>query len=125
MIPCHRCGKDAAPGWIVGFPPAPDSQKMGLCAEHDSEAARQEVLALWQTTLGRRMVESTASPGIDRMGELLVTVLFSNGGKLSFLCLQCAPTAHNSLELTEKNGNSTFIPMDQIKAYTVKKVSPK
>ena len=124
MIPCHVCAKDASLGWVVGFPPAPDSQKMGLCPDHDSEEARHEVLALWRATLGRRIVDSTASPNADRAIESLVTVLFIHGGKLSFLCLQCSPTAHGTLELIEKNGNSTYIPLDQVKAYTVKKVSP-
>lgn len=120
MIPCHVCGKNASPGWVVGFPPAPDSLKMGLCPEHDTESMRETVFSLWQDMLSGRIGAKNTATAPAPLLDLQVTVLFIAGGSMSFLCEQHTVTSQGTLELQQKNGGSTFIPLHQIKSYTVK-----
>ena len=122
MIVCHVCGKDASLGWIAGFPPAPDSQKMGLCPTHDTEELREKVFALWQEMLTQRIDTKTLHTDVPFLTDLQVTVLYIGGGSMSFLCEQHSVTPQGTLQLQQKGGGSTFIPLHQIKSYTVKPI---
>lgn len=117
MIPCQVCGKDASLNWVAGFPPAPDSMKMGLCSEHDSKVMREKVFKAWQKMLAKSIQLSSLD---NFKKEKKVNVLFSSGSSMSFLCIKCEPTQHNTLQIMEKTGESTFIPLDKIRSYTVK-----
>ena len=94
MIPCHICGKDASTGWTKGFIPAPDSQKMALCAEHDTPKNRLLVSRAWRDVNAREIAAVTsvarhkASPALH-----VVSVHFTGGGMLSFTCTACTPAA--------------------------------
>lgn len=120
MIPCHVCGKDAALGWVAGFPPAPDSQKMGLCPAHDTESEREKVFTLWQEMLTRRIGAKSSFSDGPVVQEFQITVLYSGGGSMSFICEQHSVTPHGTLQLHQKGGGSTFIPLHHIKSYTVR-----
>lgn len=120
MIPCHVCGKDASAAWVAGFPPAPDSMKMGLCADHDTESKREEVFVLWQDMLSTRIGAKNIQTDRLTLTDLQVTVLFMAGGSMAFLCQQHTVTAQGTLELQQKDGASTYIPLHQVKSYTVK-----
>lgn len=127
MIPCHICGKDASLGWITGLPPAPDSQKMALCAVHDTLANRATVSREWQkmmagdieavTTVARHKADVDAK-------TVLVTVRFTGGGMLSFTGVDCKPTEQNTLRIEEADGSLTFIPLQQVREYTVSPALP-
>lgn len=120
MIACHVCGEDASLGWIAGFPPAPDSLKMGLCPKHDSEEQREKVFTLWQEMLTKRIGAKNFLTDISFLKDLQVTVLYIGGGSMSFLCEQHSVTPQGTLQLQQKGGGTTFIPLHQIKSYTVK-----
>ena len=120
MIPCHICGRDASTGRVTGFIPAPDSQKLALCQEHDTEDNRLLVDAAWQEAYAAQLAgafsvaASKATPFTRK-----VTVHFTGGGLLSFACTACAPTDHDALRIDDAAGNHTFIPMRHIREYTV------
>lgn len=121
MIPCHICGIDASTGWTKGFVPAPDSQKMALCAQHDTEENRRLVAAAWLARQEKAVATLTtvarqkSSPGIQ-----LATVHFTGGGMLSFTCTRCAPTQQGTLLIEQPDGTHTFIPMQHVREYTIR-----
>ncbi len=127
MIPCHICGTDASTGWITGFVPAPDSQKLALCAGHDTPENRAIVSKVWEE---RQRSEIAAVSDIARHKAApdeanLVTVHFSGGGMLSFTCTSCAPTEQGTLRIEETDGTQTFVPMQHVREYTVRPVGKK
>lgn len=121
MIPCHVCGKDASTGWTKGFVPAPDSQKMALCAEHDTPQNRLLVSRAWRDVNAREIAAATsvarhkASPAL-----YVVSVHFTGGGMLSFACTACTPTAQGTLRIDDADGKQTYIPMQHIREYTIR-----
>lgn len=118
MIFCHVCGKTADTGWIVGLPPAPDSQKMGLCAEHDSFANRQKTLADWQTMMHRDVAEYTENTAIKAgFRHSLLHIFFHGGGSLSIPCLRCSVTPEKSLAIASPDGRMLYYPIAQIASY--------
>ena len=120
MIPCQVCGKDASTHWVAGLPPAPDSQKTGLCAEHDTPENRTKALRAWQEMLAADIatVESLARYKAAPE-ERLITVRFTGGGTLSFTGTSCRPTDQNTLCIEEVDGARTFIPLQQVREYTI------
>jgi hypothetical protein len=50
----------------------------------------------------------------------LITVRFTAGGLLSFMGTGCSPTEHNTLCIEEEDGGRTYIPMLQIRDYSVR-----
>lgn len=120
MIPCHVCGKDASTGWTMGFAPAPDSQKMALCAEHDTPSNQDKVREDWEKTLTKSigltndLIMHKAAPGVQ-----LLTVRFVGGGLLTFTCLDCEPTSQGSLRVDEVDGRHTFIPLQHVRTYSL------
>jgi hypothetical protein len=121
VIPCRICGRDASTGRVRGFVPAPDSQKLALCPEHDTEENRAAMERDWRELLEKdlalavSLAEHKAAPAV-----YAVTVRFIGGGTLSFTCLSCAPTAQNTLRIAEPDGTQTFIPMRHVRDYAVR-----
>ena len=120
MIPCRICGIDASTNWVTGLPPAPDSQKMALCAEHDTPQNRALVIKDWQQMLTGDIATAASVARHKAAPEMrLITVRFNGGGMLSFTGTGCTPTEHNSLRIDEADGSRTFVPLDQVREYTV------
>ena len=121
MIPCHICGKDASTGWTKGFIPAPDSQKLALCPEHDTAKNRLIVSNAWRE---RHEEEISAMTSIAKHKAVpalqVVSVHFTGGGMLSFVCTICAPTAQGTLRIDDADGKQTYIPMQHIREYTIR-----
>jgi hypothetical protein len=122
MIPCHVCGQDASTGWIVGLPPAPDSQKLALCSRHDTPKNRSLLERTWSDLLTRAIAaeESVIRHKASPPARKVITVRFTAGGVLSFVGANCAPTEHNTLCVEEEDGGRTYIPMHQVRDYTVR-----
>ena len=124
MIPCYVCGKDASAGWTAGFTPAPDSQKLALCAEHDSAAKRREVEEAWhQKQLHELAAHSLVAEQKASPGKMLATVHFTGGGMLSFTCTAVSPTEQGTLKIEQLDGTLTFLPMQHIKEYSIRPYS--
>ena len=119
MLPCAICGKDAATGWIVGFAPAPDSQKMALCPLHDSPDNRRRILRAWKETIRREMANAAriAAYQAARIPLFLLTIYFSSGGSVSLPSLACEQTDHNTLKVHNQDGSVSFFPMQQVRRY--------
>jgi hypothetical protein len=121
MIPCRICGRDASTGRVRGFVPAPDSQKLALCPEHDTAENRAAMELAW-----RELLEKDAALALSLAGHraaphvYAVTVRFVEGGTLSFTCLSCAPTPQHTLCIVEPDGAQTFIPLRHIRDYTLR-----
>ena len=121
MIPCHICGKDASTGWTRGFIPAPDSQKLALCAEHDTPQNRLIVSRLWRDLNTQEIAAATAVARHKAAPILqVVSVHFAGGGMLSFTCTACAPTGQGTLRIDDADGKQTYIPMQHIREYVVR-----
>jgi hypothetical protein len=116
MIPCYICGKDASTGWIKGFTPAPDSQKLALCAEHDNGKNRLDVVSAWQTMIIENLAAGM-SMARQKISPLLRTanIRFTGGGMLSFLCTACFPTEQGTLRLEGPDGSQTYIPLQHVR----------
>lgn len=124
MIPCHICGKDASTGWTKGFSPAPDNQKLALCAEHDTPKNRLLVSRAWRELHERDISAMTAVARHKAAPALqVVSVHFTGGGMLSFTCTACTPTAQGTLRIEDADGKQTYIPMQHIREYTIRPYS--
>lgn len=123
MIPCYVCGRDASTGWTKGFTPAPDSQKLALCAEHNNAENRRAVALAWQELL-RRGIESATNLARHKAepSAQVVTVHFTGGGLLSFTCLKAAPTEHGTLCIEAPDGSRTYVPMQHVREYVLRPV---
>jgi hypothetical protein len=121
MIPCQICGLDASTGWIAGLPPSPDSQKLALCARHDTPKNRHLLEEIWISYITRSIAaaESIARYRASPPARKIITVRFSAGGVLSFTGARCSPTEHGTLCIEEEDGSQTYIPMIQVRDYTV------
>ncbi len=121
MILCRVCGKDASTGWVKGHVPAPDSLKMALCSEHDTPENRAAVTKDWHQAQVRAL-DRRVKLAAEKTGAVpqTVQVRFSAGGLRSFTCRACFPTEHNTLCLEGLDGARTYIPLDQIREYTVR-----
>lgn len=122
MIPCYVCGKDASTGWTKGFVPAPDSQKLALCPEHNTPDNRLAVVNAWHTLLEREAAIMTGIAEFRAAAPSLqtATVHFTGGGMLSFTCLSCSPTEQGTLCIESPDGARNFIPMQHIREYSVR-----
>lgn len=126
MIPCYICGKDASTVWIKGFAPAPDSQKLALCAEHNTPENRVKVSNAWHDLLEQDLTALTevARYKVDAPSLKTANVHFAGGGLLSFVCTDCAPTPQGTLCIHTPDDSQTFIPMQHIREYTVRPYIP-
>lgn len=126
MIPCYVCGKDASLGWVKGFVPAPDSEKMALCAEHDTEENRRRLLTAWHLFMVRGMQAATRIAAFQaiRDGLHLLTVHFSAGGSVSMPCVGVTKTEHGSLKAQGLDGGTSFFPIAQIRKYDLTPLPP-
>lgn len=127
MIPCFICKKDIGGGWWHGFPPAPDSQKMGLCAGHDSPAAREEVKKAWQlqqnALLGTRL-EIEQKKHAPKDTAFLLEIQFRDGGLITMRCAgQDVLKDSDILVITLENDERRFYPLRQIRSYTIHSLS--
>lgn len=120
MIPCHICGKDASTGWVKGFAPAPDSQKLALCPEHDNRENRLAVVRAWRDMLDADIATQN-TVARQKAQPLLHTanIRFTGGGMLSFLCTSCTPTEQGTLRLDGPDGGQTYIPLQHIREYSL------
>lgn len=119
MIPCQICGKDSAAHWVTGYIPAPDSQKMGLCAEHDTPENRKKIRLDWYRAmiLNIRTATQNAAYFATRGALFMLTIHYSAGGSLSLPCLEASVTEHSTLKVTAPDGALSFFPMRHIKRY--------
>ena len=119
MIPCQICGKDSGAHWVTGYIPAPDSQKMALCAKHDSPENRKEIRAAWYKTMVQAIKTVTQNAAYFATGGALFMcgIQFSAGGSLSLPCLEAAVTEQNTLKVIAPDGTVSFFPMQHIRRY--------
>ena len=125
MLSCFICGADASAGWVKGFIPAPDSQKLALCPAHDNAENRLAVAAAWQALLNNDIAGQLAVARYRAQPKVqTATVRFMAGGMLSFLCLSCAPTEQGTLRIEHPDGEQTFIPMQHVREYSLRPSLP-
>ena len=122
MIPCFICGKDSSGGWIAGLTPAPDSQKVGLCPQHDNIPNREDALLAWETNLAgeiemqleNRKWESGGSP-------VRLVIHFLGGGNQVVPCRSYGVVDGNTLETIDADGEHRFFPLQHVRSYHVLK----
>ncbi len=119
MIPCHICGIDAGTGWVTGYPPAPDSQKMALCPAHDTPDNRKQVRIAWHVAMIKAIqtAEKNTAYFAARGAMNLLTIYFSAGGSLSMPCAAASVTEHNTLKVQAPDGAVSFFPLQHIRRY--------
>lgn len=117
MIPCYICGKDIGGSWAAGFPPAPDSQKVGLCREHDSEENRHKAFAAWQQLLNTDIAIDLKLHEGEMQAPKELAVQFMDGGSKVFSCLHFGLADNNILEITESSGEKIFYPLRHVRSY--------
>lgn len=120
MIPCHVCGKDIGGGWSIGFPPAPDSQKMGLCREHDRAAGREEVTAAWRELIYSNLEENNRNSA-HRAGDIpqLLSIYFTGGGAISIPCSSFSLVEGKTLRVLTPGGENIYFPLGQVRNYAL------
>ncbi|MDL2285121.1 hypothetical protein LJB93_00060 [Desulfovibrio sp. OttesenSCG-928-F07] len=120
MIPCHVCGKNAETCWVIGFPPAPDSQKMGLCSQHNTPANRLMVQELWQGFIQKQIGDFTRFEASKQGGVVqFLSIYFTGGGSISIPCSAYSASDNNTLKITTPNGEIIFFPLVQVRNYAV------
>lgn len=119
MIPCHICGKDSGAHWVTGYVPAPDSQKMALCAEHDTPANRKALHLAWYEAMVENIKTATENAAYfaTRGALFMLSIHYSAGGSLSLPCLEATVTDHGTLKVTAPDGSLSFFPMRSIRRY--------
>ena len=120
MINCLICGKEVSNGWITGLPPAPDSQKVGLCAEHDSPPNRALAEKKWRELLEQAVKSEQESEEMHHpgTGQLInLEILFIDGGRIVVPCKSFRATDEDTLEVTSPENRLTFYPMRHIRRY--------
>ena len=122
MIPCQVCGKDSGAHWVIGYIPAPDSQKVALCVLHDTPENRKNCQKTWQLAMQHSIETTTRNAAYYALRALprMVTILFSGGGSLSVPCLECGVTDHDALKVIAPDGSLSFFPMQQIRRYSIR-----
>ena len=123
------CGADAESGWIKGFVPAPDSQKLALCKAHDTPENREKVVHEWyKLMLGKHQAvvrietqrKHGAAPDLNSPSQnqnRLLTVRFLVGGSVSIPCIKHETTPHGTLEVTSLGGSLQNFPLQHIRSY--------
>ena len=121
MINCLICGKEVSDGWVTGLPPAPDSQKVGLCAEHNTPENRAQAEKKWRGLLERAVLNEQGSEGLHHFGAnvqpLALEILFIDGGKIEVACKSFRATDEDVLEVITPEGRLVFYPLRHIRRY--------
>ena len=121
MINCLICGKDAADGWVTGLPPAPDSQKVGLCKAHDTPDNRILAEKKWRSIMEQAVEIERESEALHLIGApvqpLTLEILFIDGGKIDVLCKNFRTTDDDVLEVTTPENRLVFYPLRHIRRY--------
>lgn len=125
MIPCYICGKDIGGGWSIGFPPAPDSQKMGLCDEHDIISHRERVQKAWHELIYNNLKKNTQHAAY-RAGDIpqLLSIYFMGGGSISLPCSSLSTMGGSTgdgkiLKIITPAGEHIFFPLAQVRNYAI------
>lgn len=120
MIPCHVCGKDIGGGWVVGFPPAPDSQKIGLCRRHDQAAWREQAVKAWQELIYRELEKSNRNAAC-RAGDILqlLSIYFTGGRAISIPCASFGVIEGKTLKVLTPGGENIYFPLGQVRNYAL------
>lgn len=119
MIPCHICGKDSGAHWVAGYIPAPDSQKMALCAKHDTPDNRKKLHGAWSEAMEESIKTATKNAAYfaARNTFFMLSIHFSAGGSLNLPCMEAVTTEQNTLKVIAPDGSLSFFPMQHIKRY--------
>lgn len=121
MINCLICGKDAASGWITGLPPAPDSQKVGLCLEHDTPENRVRAEKRWREIISQAVEIEQDGEELHHHGvpvqPLTLEIMFIDGGRIEVPCKSFRPTDEDILEVTTPEGRLAFYPLRHIRRF--------
>ena len=128
MIRCLICGQDAETGWITGLPPAPDSQKVGLCREHDTPANRKKAEAKWREIISLAVENEQEGEELHHLpaGNLPLTleILFIDGGRVEIPCRSFRATDEDILEVTTPENRLVFYPLRHIRRYGTREQAP-
>ena len=120
MVPCHICGKDSTGGWIAGLPPAPDSQKVGLCPEHDNISNREIALQAWQARLNTEIEMQLDNRKWESGGlPFKLVIHFLSGGNVIVPCQSFGIVDGNTLETIDAQGEHKFFPLQHVRSYHV------
>lgn len=122
MVRCDVCGKEVLAGWICGIVPAHDSDKLGLCPEHDTPTNREHVRRKWedmlQEQLGRTLALEHEDNGV-KPGAYHVTIHWLGGGVQRFFCRAWDVNQDGDLLLLKKDLEIDFYPLQHIRRFSV------
>ena len=120
MIPCYVCGKDIGGGWYIGYPPAPDSQKVGLCREHDLTSHRKRAQRAWQELM-RKSLEDGVKNSAYKSSDIpqLLSIYFTGGGSISLPCSSFSIVDGKTLKIITPGGENIFFPLGQVRNYAL------
>ncbi|GFM35436.1 hypothetical protein [Desulfovibrio psychrotolerans] len=121
MVPCFICGKDATGGFIHGFVPAPDSQKVGLCPQHDTLENKKKAILHWIIAMKADVANQNALNAVRLKAPLRYTlsIRYSDGGVVSIPCLSWDITDSNTLQITRLDRTLSFVPLHHVRQFDV------
>lgn len=127
MVRCFICGKDATGSFIHGYIPAPDSQKVGLCEEHNTLENKKKAILFWirdQKSRIRRhnQLQQHKNTPAHRF-EL--SIHYRDGGIVTENCLGWDVTDGSTLQVTRLDKTLAFIPLQHVKRFNVREIEPK
>ncbi|SHN55457.1 hypothetical protein [Desulfovibrio litoralis] len=135
MLPCFICGEDASTGWIKGFVPSPDSQKVALCKKHDTPENRKKAIHHWCKLMLSSFktvvtVEATRPQNYNPQSQAahqaqgrILNIRFISGGVLSLACNKYQTTNNNTLEVTLPDGSMQIFPLQHVRNFELSPAS--
>lgn len=128
MVRCEVCGKEVLAGWICGVVPAHDSDKLGLCPEHDTPERRRAVQKKWERLLHEKLervlvLEREESDRIQDSFE--VTIHYLGGGVQVVPCRAYDVNQEGDLLVLKDDGVLDFYPLQHIRRFEVKEALPR
>ncbi len=119
MVRCEVCGKEVLSGWVCGVPPAPDSQKLGLCEKHDTAPNRAMVLNRWEELIRRQAASMAASPEAAEPTLFEVRISFMDRGTKTIVCKTYNISQDRELLVLGDNDVFDFYPLEHVRSFTV------
>ncbi len=120
MVRCHVCGKEVISGWICGIVPAHDTDKLGLCPEHDTVQNRAAVEQAWEGMLTEalRATLERARRTVKTAVCHDVRIVFIDGGIKYVRCTSFDVNDAKDLLILTLDGEYEFYPLQHIRTFT-------
>lgn len=122
MPRCRVCNAETAGGFVLGPPPAPDRQKLGLCPEHDTPRNRELLHKEYELLLRREAdlaLAATPPPAKAPAQSFELRIRFLDGGVKIVQAGRWEVDRDAGLLVLGEPGRFEFHPLQHIRSFEV------